>query len=275
MTLTREGRPSGEAYIELATEEDLEKALAKDKKHMGKRYIEVFRSKYSEMDWVVKRSGRGNESGFEQGDSNGPGDESVVRLRGLPFDSTKMDIVKFFDGMEITNNGILLTTDYQGRSSGEAYVQFASKEHAERALEKNKESIGHRYIEVFRSSLMEAQRAQYGGGGGPRRGGRDGGYGGRGRPGPYDRPGPPLGRGFGFRGPGAGGPRGPMRGQDRNYGGGYEDDYGYDGGNGRGPYDDFRGGGFGDRGGLGMGGGGGFRNGRRWRLRNGRRFWLR
>ena len=40
MTTTREGRPSGEAYIELATEEDLEKALAKDKKHMGKRYIE-------------------------------------------------------------------------------------------------------------------------------------------------------------------------------------------------------------------------------------------
>merc|ERR1712045_476824 len=102
----------------------------------------------------------------------------------------------FFEGMDITNNGILLTTDYQGRSSGEAYVQFASKEHAERALEKNKESIGHRYIEVFRSSLMEAQRAQYGGGGGPRRGGRDGGRGGR--PGPYDRMGgAPLGRGFG------------------------------------------------------------------------------
>ena len=40
MTLTREGRPSGEAYIELATEEDLEKALLKDKQHMGKRYIE-------------------------------------------------------------------------------------------------------------------------------------------------------------------------------------------------------------------------------------------
>ena len=40
LTQTREGRPSGEAYIELATEEDMEKALEKDKQHMGKRYIE-------------------------------------------------------------------------------------------------------------------------------------------------------------------------------------------------------------------------------------------
>ena len=51
------------------------------------------------MDWVVKRSsGRGSDSGFEQSDNGGPQEDSVVRLRGLPFDSTKMDIVKFFDG---------------------------------------------------------------------------------------------------------------------------------------------------------------------------------
>merc|ERR1739848_739044 len=93
--------------------------------------------------------------------------------------------------------------------------------------------MGHRYIEVFRSSLMEAQRAQYGGGYG----------GGRGGPGPYDRMGgPPIGRGFGPGGPGgARGPRGPMKGgfsNDRGYGGGgYEDDYGY-GGLDRG-YDDY------------------------------------
>ena len=48
-------------------------------------------------------------------------------------------------GMEITPNGILMTTDYQGRSSGEAFVQFKNKGFAERALEKNKESIGHRW----------------------------------------------------------------------------------------------------------------------------------
>lgn len=39
-TFVRDGRPSGEAYIELETEQDLNNALTKDKHHMGKRYIE-------------------------------------------------------------------------------------------------------------------------------------------------------------------------------------------------------------------------------------------
>ena len=34
------GRPSGEAYIELVTQEDVAKALKKDREHMGHRYIE-------------------------------------------------------------------------------------------------------------------------------------------------------------------------------------------------------------------------------------------
>lgn len=40
MTLSREGRPSGEAYIELESEEDLNKAIEKHNDHMGHRYIE-------------------------------------------------------------------------------------------------------------------------------------------------------------------------------------------------------------------------------------------
>merc|ERR1719225_2607142 len=205
LTLTREGRPSGEAYIEMASQEDLDKALEKDKAHMGKRYIEVFKSKYSEMEWVVNRSGKGEAEG------SGPGaNDNCVRLRGLPFDCTKSDVSKFFDGLEITNNGILLTTDYQGRSSGEAYVQFASKDHAERALEKNKQSIGHRYIEVFRSSLMEAQRAQYGGGYGGGFGNRGGGGGGFGN----------YSEDLGFSGNGGGFGGGGGFGNGGGYGGG-------------------------------------------------------
>ena len=44
LTDFREGRPSGEAFIEVEDELDVEAALRKDKGHMGKRYIEVFES---------------------------------------------------------------------------------------------------------------------------------------------------------------------------------------------------------------------------------------
>lgn len=38
--MSREGRPSGEAFVELETLSDVEQALKKDKQHMGHRYIE-------------------------------------------------------------------------------------------------------------------------------------------------------------------------------------------------------------------------------------------
>ncbi|XP_020555177.1 heterogeneous nuclear ribonucleoprotein H isoform X2 [Oryzias latipes] len=178
-----EGRPSGEAFLELKTAEDFKNALAKDRKYMGHRYIEVFKSNRSEMDWVLKR--------------NGPADYDscsgcMLRLRGLPFGCSKEEIVQFFSGLRIVPNGITLPVDYQGRSTGEAFVQFASKEIAEKALGKHKERIGHRYIEIFKSSRNEI-RAYYDV---PRRG-----LGGQ-RPGPYDRPMMSGPRG-GYYGPGS------------------------------------------------------------------------
>ena len=118
-----------------------------------------------------------------------------------------------------------MVTDFNGRASGEAFVQFTNMPDAMKALDRNKASMGRRYIEVFRSSMEEAKRAQgmmmgygppQGGpmrGPGPMRGGGGGygggsGYGGGGmggRPGPYDG---------GYGGPqgGYGGPMGGMRG---------------------------------------------------------------
>lgn len=40
MTLSREGRPSGEAFVEFASEEDVQQAVKKNKEHLGQRYIE-------------------------------------------------------------------------------------------------------------------------------------------------------------------------------------------------------------------------------------------
>ncbi|XP_056616931.1 heterogeneous nuclear ribonucleoprotein H3 isoform X2 [Triplophysa dalaica] len=146
-----EGRPSGEAFVELKTSEDFKKALNKDHKYMGHRYIEVFKSNRSEMDWVLKRCGP-----TDYDSSSG----CILRLRGLPFGCSKEEILQFFSGLKIVPNGITLPMDYQGRSTGEAFVQFSSKEIAEKALGKHKERIGHRYIEIFKSSRNE-MRAHY------------------------------------------------------------------------------------------------------------------
>jgi len=216
-TTNREGRPSGECFVELDSENDVAEALKRDRDNMGKRYVEVFECSVKDMEYAV---GEKNES---DGADNW-GDDGVVRLRGLPFEASKEEITDFFSGFEIEENGILMVTDHTGRLNGEAFVQFTNSSQAVKALEKNKASMGKRYIEVFRSSMDEAKRAQsnimkaqsnmmFGNNPGPTRGGGPlrGGYGGMNRPGPYDR----LRGGYGGHGDGpghyGGGPLYPSR----------------------------------------------------------------
>ncbi|VDN17052.1 unnamed protein product [Gongylonema pulchrum] len=121
---------------------------------------------------------------------------SVVRLSGLPYACTKEEIVRFFEPLEIADNGIVLLYDrYSGKPKGEAFVAFNESEHATKALAKNKEYIQHRYVDIYASSYGEMMRAleddrePYGGGGGGGGGGRGWDRDRRPRGMPYDRPG--------------------------------------------------------------------------------------
>uniref|UniRef100_A0A1D1ZA38 Heterogeneous nuclear ribonucleoprotein F n=1 Tax=Anthurium amnicola TaxID=1678845 RepID=A0A1D1ZA38_9ARAE len=80
----------------------------------------------------------------------------VVRLRGLPFNCTDVDISKFFAGLDIVD---CLLTNKNGRFSGEALVVFASPVQAEFALERDRQNIGHRYVEVFRCKKQDYYHA--------------------------------------------------------------------------------------------------------------------
>lgn len=145
LTKLENGRPSGEAYIELTSKLDLERALKKNRRYMGHRYIEVFQTTCLEMDFVVPRCGLYADMV----------DEACVRLRGLPFDCSETDIYQFFNGLEVVPNGITFIVDDTDSKVGDAYVQFSNKDVVEKALERHMQKIRHRYVEIFRSSLTE------------------------------------------------------------------------------------------------------------------------
>lgn len=48
-----DGRPSGEAIVELESQQDVEVALKHSNEHMGRRYVEVIRISQEEMNWEL------------------------------------------------------------------------------------------------------------------------------------------------------------------------------------------------------------------------------
>lgn len=97
----------------------------------------------------------------------------VVKLRGLPWSCTPDDITKFLNGVNIllkpsfdsfqdepSNNegfgdqnlqtmkpAIYLTTNSEGRPSGEAFVELNDENDLDSALKRNNALMGQRYIE--------------------------------------------------------------------------------------------------------------------------------
>ncbi|XP_015223987.1 epithelial splicing regulatory protein 2 isoform X2 [Lepisosteus oculatus] len=81
--------------------------------------------------------------------------ETVIRARGLPWQSSDQDIARFFKGLNIAKGGVALCLNAQGRRNGEALVRFVSQEHRDLALERHKHHMGSRYIEVYKATGEE------------------------------------------------------------------------------------------------------------------------
>jgi heterogeneous nuclear ribonucleoprotein F/H len=88
LTANTEGRPSGEAFIEVEEETDVDIALQKNNNLMGQRYIEVFKSNYDQLSKHIEES-RNRTLNWS---------DPVVRLRGLPYGCCEIDIRNFFNG---------------------------------------------------------------------------------------------------------------------------------------------------------------------------------
>ncbi|XP_075464012.1 G-rich sequence factor 1 isoform X1 [Ascaphus truei] len=164
----RDGKPRGDAVIEFETVEDLQKAVEQHKKYMGQRYVEVFEMNQKEAEALLNRMHTALSPTrppavpqAPQSSMSSPPSDGIVRLRGLPYSCSEQDILNFFLGLEIVDEGITFVLDQRGRKSGEAFVQFVTQEFADQALLKHKQEIGSRYIEVFASRRSEIQTARF------------------------------------------------------------------------------------------------------------------
>ncbi|CAI9563725.1 unnamed protein product [Staurois parvus] len=107
----RDGKPRGDAIIEFETADDLMKALEQHKKYMGQRYVEVFEMSLKDAELLLHRiqtsmspTRMSSMSQTAQALPASPND-ATVRLRGLPFSCTEQDIINFFSGLSIADEG--------------------------------------------------------------------------------------------------------------------------------------------------------------------------
>eukprot|EP01065_Artemidia_motanka_P005943 TRINITY_DN12890_c0_g1_i1.p1 TRINITY_DN12890_c0_g1~~TRINITY_DN12890_c0_g1_i1.p1 ORF type:complete len:311 (+),score=56.45 TRINITY_DN12890_c0_g1_i1:53-985(+) len=178
-----DGRPSGQGFVVLASEDDASRAQTLDRKTLGSRYVEVHPATMDEIHQPYDNRGKGK--GAARGPAGGHGDfvirpggyvpapapprealgyvnqgqeggmDLVVRLRGLPFSATEVDVANFLTGVKIANRGVHMVLLADNRPSGEAFVEVMSREDVHIALARDRQQLGHRYVEVFASSHRE------------------------------------------------------------------------------------------------------------------------
>lgn len=162
------GRNTGKAFVQFYSQKAADEALLRDREVIGNRYIEVFPSSSDEIHLRRRtKSSASAQIGLQSANRSTASqtiprtrfDQSsilslhFVRMRGIPFQTSAEEIVKFFSPLVVSK--ILIDCCANGRPSGEANIYFNSHQDAMAAMSKDKQYIGERYIELFLNSEPE------------------------------------------------------------------------------------------------------------------------
>ncbi|KAH8582145.1 RRM domains involved in RNA metabolism [Cryptosporidium sp. chipmunk genotype I] len=169
ISYNKDGRMTGEAYVLLPSIRAYELSLTLlHGKRMGKRWIEVLPSSTQEFLICLQitnlRKQSQNPPLFTDSTFDRYCNRSVLRLRGLPWSTTELEIVQFFISggiYDLNISDVFLGITENQRASGEAWIILPHKCDAfetQRIL--NRRIIGKRYIEVFISSFQELATAR-------------------------------------------------------------------------------------------------------------------
>ncbi|XP_033474916.1 G-rich sequence factor 1 isoform X2 [Epinephelus lanceolatus] len=83
----------------------------------------------------------------------------IMQVRGLPWSCSAQDLLQFFSECRIRDgvNGIHLTVDKMGRPNGQAFIEMEHEEDVCKALEKHRQYLGPRYVEVYEVTNSDAE----------------------------------------------------------------------------------------------------------------------
>ena len=83
----------------------------------------------------------------------------IIKLKGMPWQTTSRDIKSFFRDSKIAEHDIHLAPNEDGKACGVGFACFYDDEDARRAMQRNGAYIGKRYVELFLSSQTEMEKA--------------------------------------------------------------------------------------------------------------------
>merc|ERR1712215_362845 len=92
--------------------------------------------------------GPGHYGGPSMSSRGGGGGRHIIHMRGLPFRVTEQEIAEWFSSVADPTD-VIIHYNAEGRPSGEADVTFATENDARRAMQKDKQNMQHRYVELF------------------------------------------------------------------------------------------------------------------------------
>lgn len=131
--LNQEGRASGDATAYFQSEDMARAAMKRNKEDMEGRYINL------SMDSVTAtfNNSTNHTSAF------------CVKMSGVPFRATEQELKDFFKGAEEpVHVKVILNRD--GRPSGDAVAEFDSEDAVNKAMVKDRDSMGSRYVVLTR-----------------------------------------------------------------------------------------------------------------------------
>eukprot|EP00758_Cryptobia_borreli_P015429 Tbor_TRINITY_DN6022_c0_g5::TRINITY_DN6022_c0_g5_i1::g.10630::m.10630/K12898/HNRNPF_H; heterogeneous nuclear ribonucleoprotein F/H len=149
IVIINQGFRKGEAFAVMASPEVAQAAkTALNRTDIGDRYVEIYTSSTAAMATAVEDLERiiNNKN-------------LILRIRGLPYNATKTDILNIFD--DIPSDTIVavdIVVTGEGRMTGVAFVEISDVSLSEKAAAHDHARVGHRYVEITVSTANDRDR---------------------------------------------------------------------------------------------------------------------